>query len=257
MWSPWSSRRRRRWPPPRLLGRATTRTTPASRRAAPTPPARTQIIERPYRRAPGALRLRVRRSAVGGRRLGSLAMAATEAELLDEINARLPEGVDWKQGPSPTCGSWWSRGASPRSGSTSDRSWAAPTTRCSGSTSSTSSTSSTPPRLAPGDLVIDVGCGPGWTIQWLAKLGHEVVGLDISAELLDIARAPHADRPYPPYMGQPSATTCASTTSRPSPSPSTARPAWPSSSPRCTTSTTPSPPCATPSPTWPTTASWR
>ena len=58
-------------------------------------------------------------------------------------------------------------------------------------------------KLAAGDLVIDVGCGPGWTVQWLAKLGHEVVGLDISQELLDIAERRMQTDPYPPYIGQP------------------------------------------------------
>jgi SAM-dependent methyltransferase len=57
--------------------------------------------------------------------------------------------------------------------------------------------------LAPGDLVLDVGCGPGWTVQWLAKLGHDVVGLDISAELLEIAERRMQTDPYPPYVDAP------------------------------------------------------
>jgi protein-L-isoaspartate O-methyltransferase len=28
--------------------------------------------------------------------------------------------------------------------------------------------------------VLDVACGPGWTAHWMAKLGDDVVGLDIS-----------------------------------------------------------------------------
>ncbi len=51
--------------------------------------------------------------------------------------------------------------------------------------------------------IIDVGCGPGWTVQWLARLGHQVIGLDISQELLDIAETRMRNDPYPPHVGQP------------------------------------------------------
>lgn len=131
-------------------------------------------------------------------------MPSTEAELLREINARLPEGVDWKDGAvtylkelveeggetqewfhlvkpflgGPDYGPFWV-----------DVFHFLDVVRTAD--------------LAPGDLVIDVGCGPGWTIQWLAKLGHEVVGLDISSELLDIAERRMQTDPYPPYIGVP------------------------------------------------------
>ncbi len=51
--------------------------------------------------------------------------------------------------------------------------------------------------------VLDVGCGPGWTVHWLAKLGHEVIGLDISSELLEIAEQRMRSDPYPPFVAQP------------------------------------------------------
>ncbi|CAN5581543.1 hypothetical protein BH24ACT4_BH24ACT4_09990 [soil metagenome] len=131
-------------------------------------------------------------------------MVRTEAELLQEINARLPEGVDWKEGAvtylrevvqdggkatelfhftkpfqgGPDYGPFWV-----------DVFQFLDVVHTA--------------KLAPGDLVIDVGCGPGWTIQWLAKLGHEVVGLDISVELLDIAERRMQTDPYPPYIGAP------------------------------------------------------
>ncbi|MCU1351505.1 MAG: cap guanine-N2 methyltransferase family protein, partial [Acidimicrobiales bacterium] len=57
--------------------------------------------------------------------------------------------------------------------------------------------------LPPRSVVIDVGCGPGWTVQWLAKLGHEVVGLDISAELLAVAERRMRTDPYTPFVGEP------------------------------------------------------
>ncbi len=131
-------------------------------------------------------------------------MASTEAELLREINARLPEGVDWKQGAVTYLRELVQEGGETQEwfhllkpflgGPDYEPFWVdvfhfLDVVRTA--------------RLAPGDLVIDVGCGPGWTIQWLAKLGHEVVGLDISAELLDIAERRMQTDPYPPYIGVP------------------------------------------------------
>lgn len=58
-------------------------------------------------------------------------------------------------------------------------------------------------QLAPGDLVVDVGCGPGWTVHWMAKLGFEVIGLDISTDLLEVAERRMASDPHPPYVGRP------------------------------------------------------
>jgi SAM-dependent methyltransferase len=51
--------------------------------------------------------------------------------------------------------------------------------------------------------IIDVGCGPGWTTQWLCKLGHQVIGLDISPELLAIAKERLETEPYAPFHGEP------------------------------------------------------
>jgi len=57
--------------------------------------------------------------------------------------------------------------------------------------------------LAPRSRILDVGCGPGWTVQWLCKLGHQVIGLDISAELLETAERRMQTEPYPPFVGEP------------------------------------------------------
>lgn len=131
-------------------------------------------------------------------------MAATEAELLREINARLPDGVDWKEGAVTYLRELVEEGGETQEwfhlvkpflgGPDYDPFWVDVFQFLDVVHTA---------KLAPGDLVIDVGCGPGWTIQWLAKLGHEVVGLDISAELLDIAERRMQTDPYPPYIGQP------------------------------------------------------
>jgi len=42
-------------------------------------------------------------------------------------------------------------------------------------------------------LVADVGCGPGHITAFLASLGLDIFGVDISADLIKIARASHPD----------------------------------------------------------------
>jgi ubiquinone/menaquinone biosynthesis C-methylase UbiE len=42
--------------------------------------------------------------------------------------------------------------------------------------------------FSPGDA-LDVGCGTGRVTQMLSELGHQVVGIDPSEEMLDVARA--------------------------------------------------------------------
>lgn len=36
--------------------------------------------------------------------------------------------------------------------------------------------------------VLDMGCGTGWTTEFLHRSGYEVVGVDIAAEMIDLAR---------------------------------------------------------------------
>lgn len=50
-------------------------------------------------------------------------------------------------------------------------------------------------RLAPGLRILEVGCGPGYLSLELARAGHDVVGLDISQESLDVARRTAAENP--------------------------------------------------------------
>ena len=51
--------------------------------------------------------------------------------------------------------------------------------------------------------ILDVACGPGWTAHFLAKLGHSVFGIDISDDLLEIARRRIADEPFGVFEGIP------------------------------------------------------
>ena len=62
------------------------------------------------------------------------------------------------------------------------------------------------PQLAPlgdrpGVPLLDLGCGDGRHLQWLAAAGHEVVGLDLSAHLLALAKERHSEPPVPLLRG--------------------------------------------------------
>ncbi|MFN7971489.1 MAG: class I SAM-dependent methyltransferase [Acidobacteriota bacterium] len=43
-------------------------------------------------------------------------------------------------------------------------------------------------RLPRGSSILDVGCGPGWVTEFLGRLHYDVVGVDISPEMIRIAR---------------------------------------------------------------------
>ena len=43
--------------------------------------------------------------------------------------------------------------------------------------------------LPAGARVLDVGCGSGWLSEFFARLGYDVTGIDISPDLVEIARA--------------------------------------------------------------------
>ncbi|MBN1593889.1 MAG: class I SAM-dependent methyltransferase [Candidatus Coatesbacteria bacterium] len=51
--------------------------------------------------------------------------------------------------------------------------------------------------------IVDVACGPGWMSYYLGKLGHKVLGIDISAEMVEIAARRLSSDPYPPYPDSP------------------------------------------------------
>ncbi|MER3429415.1 MAG: hypothetical protein C4334_15255 [Pyrinomonas sp.] len=50
--------------------------------------------------------------------------------------------------------------------------------------------------LPAGKKVLDVGCGSGWLCEFLARLGYDVLGIDINRDLIRIARARIESIPY-------------------------------------------------------------
>ena len=63
-------------------------------------------------------------------------------------------------------------------------------------------------RLGPGARVLDVGCGPGRDAAWLAELGFDAGGVDLSFGMLQEGararrgRAPDPGRHAPPSLSQ-------------------------------------------------------
>src|SRR5262249_11121326 len=54
----------------------------------------------------------------------------------------------------------------------------------------------------PPARVLDCGCGAGWLSSFLAQRGYDVVGTDVSAEAIAIARSrpPFPDGPSPSFV---------------------------------------------------------
>ncbi|HEX8137888.1 MAG TPA: methyltransferase domain-containing protein [Pyrinomonadaceae bacterium] len=52
-------------------------------------------------------------------------------------------------------------------------------------------------KLPPGSRILDVGCGSGWLSEYLARLGYEVCGIDISPDLVEMARERLRRVPFP------------------------------------------------------------
>ena len=58
-------------------------------------------------------------------------------------------------------------------------------------------------RLGPAAEVLDVGCGPGWLSEYLARCGFRVTGVDISPDMIEIARQRIAAIPRPAGGAEP------------------------------------------------------
>jgi 2-polyprenyl-3-methyl-5-hydroxy-6-metoxy-1,4-benzoquinol methylase/glycosyltransferase involved in cell wall biosynthesis len=50
--------------------------------------------------------------------------------------------------------------------------------------------------LPPDRTILDVGCGSGWLSEYFARLGYDVTGVDISPDLIDVARERVERVPY-------------------------------------------------------------
>src|SRR5205807_5289409 len=44
--------------------------------------------------------------------------------------------------------------------------------------------------------ILDVGCGPGWVSEYFARIGYDMTGIDISDDLIQVARERLAALPY-------------------------------------------------------------
>ena len=50
--------------------------------------------------------------------------------------------------------------------------------------------------LPPGARILDIGCGSGWLCEFFARFGYDVTGIDISSELIEMARERLRKIPY-------------------------------------------------------------
>ncbi|MFN2453639.1 MAG: class I SAM-dependent methyltransferase [Pyrinomonadaceae bacterium] len=57
--------------------------------------------------------------------------------------------------------------------------------------------------LRSGQTVLDVGCGPGWLSEFLARFGYDVTGIDISPAMIEVARERLQRVPYGVAPGMP------------------------------------------------------
>lgn len=51
--------------------------------------------------------------------------------------------------------------------------------------------------------ILDVGCGSGWVSHYLAKLGHQVHGIDISNKCVEMSKRRLEQEPFTAYEGVP------------------------------------------------------
>ncbi len=139
----------------------------------------------------------------------------TEQQLLEEINRDLPRGVDWKGGAERYVRELVTRGGpsfhqwhltkpflgeplagEPLHGDASRPAVDPHVTYHELFGFLNVLLAADPP---PGARILDVGCGPGWTSHYLGKMGYTVLGLDLSEDMLELARVRVAAEPFPPH----------------------------------------------------------
>lgn len=50
--------------------------------------------------------------------------------------------------------------------------------------------------MVDGGVIADIGCGPGHVTAYLGELGADVIGIDLSKSMIDIAREDHPHIPF-------------------------------------------------------------
>ena len=127
-----------------------------------------------------------------------------QRDLLTEINQHVPEGVDWKRGAVQYMGQQIEA-----QGPSAERyHLIKPFVGGPEFGDFYTDIYKLPNLLAKLDLPVrssflDVACGPGWISHYLGKLGHTVLGIDISEEMIEIARRRIAADPFPAYPEAP------------------------------------------------------
>jgi 2-polyprenyl-3-methyl-5-hydroxy-6-metoxy-1,4-benzoquinol methylase len=53
----------------------------------------------------------------------------------------------------------------------------------------------------PKQTILEVGCGNGYLTLELAISGHDVTGIDLSADIIEVAERSQAAHPAPPGFG--------------------------------------------------------
>ena len=53
----------------------------------------------------------------------------------------------------------------------------------------------------PAQKILEVGCGNGYLSLELARDGHDVIGIDLSADIIEVAERSKAAHPHPPGFG--------------------------------------------------------
>jgi SAM-dependent methyltransferase len=53
----------------------------------------------------------------------------------------------------------------------------------------------------PAQTIVEVGCGNGYLCLELARDGHDVIGIDVSPDIIEVAERSSAAHPQPPGFG--------------------------------------------------------